>query len=151
MVWWYFMPRYSEIILLHSWLHSNPCSRPPAGFHTLAENLSLKGAHFLSAGSSNEDHEVVASWKQKVLFKISTTFNYHKEDFSIQGVVQSESNTKRFNTLYHCHKLFPWLKSVSELHTIQKREKGGGPRYTGWNIQYWILNFVCITTFFCVV
>lgn len=51
-----------------------------------------------------------------------TTYNYHEEDFSIQGVIQLESNTKRFNTLESLPQIIFMTQSVSESHTIQKRK-----------------------------
>lgn len=34
------------------------------------------------------------SWKENRLFMFEITHNYHKEDFSVQGVVWLERNTK---------------------------------------------------------
>lgn len=65
-----------------------------------------------------------------------TTYNYHEEDFSIQGVIQLESNTKRFNTLESLPQIIFMTQSVSESHTIQKRERKG-PLLHRVNIQYW--------------
>lgn len=63
--------------------------------------------------------------KAKSLFMFETTYNYHEEDFSIQGVIQLESNTKRFNTLESLPQIIFMTQSVSESHTIQKRERKG--------------------------
>ena len=60
-----------------------------------------------------------------------TTYNYHKKDFSVQGIIQLERNRNIFNTLESPPQIIFMTQSVSESHTIQKERKERGPYYTG--------------------
>ena len=87
--------------------------------------------------------------KAKSLFMFETTYNYHEENFSVQGIIQLKRNTNVFKTLESQPQIIFMTQSVSESHTIQKERKERGPYYTGWNIQYWILKSECITISHC--
>lgn len=52
-----------------------------------------------------------------------TTYNYHKEDFSIQGVSQKKGTRNAFNTSESPPQIIVTTQSVSESHTIQKEER----------------------------
>lgn len=85
---------------------------------------------------------------KKFIHVLKLHLNYHKEDSSAQVVVRLENNTKHLNTSEAlAQSIFSWLKSVSESHTIQKRERKGVPCHTGSEIQYRILKPVCISYF----
>ena len=95
--------------------------------------------------SKIENISIFFSMKAKSLFMFETTYNYHEEDFSVQGIIQLERNRNVFNTLESPPQIIFMTQSVSVSHTIQKERKERGPYYTGWNIQYWILKSECIT------
>ena len=69
--------------------------------------------------------------KAKSLFMFETTYNYHGEDFSVQGIIQLERNRNIFNTLESPPQIIFMTQSVSESHTIQKERKERGSYYTG--------------------
>ena len=69
--------------------------------------------------------------KAKSLFMFETTYNYHEENFSVQGIIQLKRNTNVFNTLESQPQIIFMTQSVSESHTIQKERKERGPYYTG--------------------
>lgn len=48
---------------------------------------------FVESGKKRAKAQTSMSWKQKV-YSCLKLHNYHKEDFSVQGVVWLESNTK---------------------------------------------------------
>ena len=69
--------------------------------------------------------------KAKSLFMFETTYNYHEENFSVQGIIQLKRNTNVFNTLESQPQIIFMTQSVSESHTIQKERKERGPYFTG--------------------
>ena len=90
--------------------------------------------------------------KAKSLFMFETTYNYHEENFSVQGIIQLKRNTNVFNTLESQPQIIFMTQSVSESHTIQKERRRGDPISQGeiYSTEYWNLNAsqLVITFFF---